>query len=332
MTIAFFSLREAFRERIEANTPFGSEHDVQFYNHILDADHLPEDTSAEVVSVFVDSHVDQAVIEAFPNLKHIATRSTGFDHIDLAACEARGITVSNVPTYGDNTVAEHAFALLLSLSKRIVDGYEQLRARSDFNPHALEGFDLKGNIGRYSIRMGNGFSMNVIAYDAFPKPELASELGFSYVDSLDTLLAESDVITVHVPHLPATHHMINRENIGTIKKGAVLINTSRGPVVETEALLAALTDGTLAGAGLDVVEEEDVMKDAVGALADNDTTAAELQTALINHKLIDLPNVIMTPHSAFNTREALGRILETTMGNISGHIDATPQNLVEAKK
>lgn len=314
------------------------DHQVVFFDGILSPETIPQEAAqAEAISVFVDSVVTKEVIDAMPALRLIATRSTGFDHIAIDAAKERGITVSSVPAYGANTVAEHAFGLLLALSKRIFDGYEQLRENGSYDPRALRGFDLNGKtlgvigtgrIGQHAIKIGNGFGMKVIGYDAFPNKALESVYGFTYAESLDELLAASDVISIHVPYLKETHHMIHAGNIGTIKKGAVLINTSRGAVVETEALFTALTDGHLRGAGLDVVEEEGFIKDEMHLLSEGALDTHNLKVALINHKLIDMPNVIMTPHSAFNTQEALERILQTTIENITSYFKGNPQNNV----
>ncbi|GIW69173.1 hydroxyacid dehydrogenase [Candidatus Parcubacteria bacterium] len=335
--IAFFgTLRDweeaALRERLLG-------HDVLVYPTPLSPSFLPEEAKgAEILSVFVDAQVSADVIAAFPNLKGIVTRSTGYDHIDLDAAAERGVVVANVPSYGENTVAEHAFGLLLALSKRIVDGYDMLRERGEYDPSRLTGFDLKGRtlgvvgtgrIGQHAIRIGNGFQMRVVAYDAYARKELEQELHFTYTPTLEDLLRQADVLTLHVPYLPATHHLINKDNIRLLPKGAVIINTSRGPVVETEALFAALVDGHLAGAGLDVVEEEGFVKDEMHLLAHGSAEGHNLKVVLMNHKLIDMPNVIMTPHSAFNTREALERILRTSLDDIDGILRGEPVNVVQ---
>lgn len=329
MKIAFFSLRESFQDYIKKTKPFGRGHKIYFFESPLDIDHLPDKTDFDVISVFVDSRVDVAVLNKFSKLKFISTRSTGVDHIDAVVCKKRGIKIANVPVYGENTVAEHAFGLLLALSKRIFDGYHQLRENTDFNPRALEGFDLKGktlgvvgtgNIGQYAIKIGNGFSMRVIGYDKFPKLELEKKMGFEYVKTLSELLKKSDVITLHVPLLKTTRHLISNKNIMKMKKGAVLINTSRGEVVETEALLKALENKHLAGAGLDVIEGEGEIKDDLEYLISDKANNKGIKTILANHILIDMPNVIMTPHSAFNTKEALQRILNTTIENIKSFL------------
>lgn len=338
LKIAFFAREEWEKEYVRKHQALsGEDVEMTFFDHILDAEHIPEDTSADVISVFVDSKVDAQVIGQFPNLKLIATRSTGFDHIDLDVAKERNIAVSTVPGYGANTVAEHAFGLLLALSKRIYDGYEQVREAGSFDPHVLRGFDLlgktfgvvgTGRIGRHSVQIGRGFGMNVIAHDAFPDEEYAKETGIEY-KQLFELLSESDIVTIHVPYMDETHHLIDREALLHAKKGLVLINTSRGAVVETAALLEALKSGQVGGAGLDVLEEEGAIKDELNYLIQGDSQCENLKTVLANHVLIDLPNVIVTPHSAFNTKEALERIMETTIENIIGFAKGKPENLAK---
>ncbi len=298
--------------------------EVEIFSGKLSAEELPEKRDFEAICVFVGLPVSVEVIDAFPKLKLITTRSTGYDHIDLKAAGAKGIQVGYVPSYGENTVAEHTFGLLLTLSHHIYEGYDRLREKGEYSFEGLEGFDLKGRtigvvgtgrIGVHSIRIAKGFEMKVIAYDAYPKAGLDKEIGFEYKKSLEELLAEADVVTLHVPYMSETHHLINKDNIGKFKKGAVLINTSRGAVVETDALVRALKEGHLGGAGLDVMEEEGVMADEMGYLLSG-SEKTDLKVVLENHALIDMPNVIVTPHSAFNTREAKERILKTTVENI----------------
>lgn len=341
MKLAFFGNEEWQKEYVEKSEALKAAGvEVVFVEGMLTPSHLPEQTDVDAISVFVDSSVDKVVIGALPHLKLIATRSTGYDHIDLDAVEERGITVSNVPAYGANTVAEHAFGLLLALSKRIYDGYEQVRETGTFDPHALRGFDLSGktfgvlgtgSIGQHSARIASGFGMKVIAHDPYPNEAFAREVGATY-RSLPELLAESDVVSIHVPYLESTHHLINHETIQHMKQGAVLINTSRGAVVETAALLEALRSGKLYGAGLDVLEEEGVIKDELNFLVTGDPAEHNLKTVLANHVLIDLPNVIVTPHSAFNTQEALERILDTTIENIAAFAKGDPENVVSGEK
>ncbi len=312
-------------------------HRLDFYAEHLDEEtKLPETSDAEVISVFVDSDISKKVLDRFPELKFIVTRSTGFDHIDLETCTERGIKVANVPSYGDNTVAEYVFALILALSRKIYIAYEQVREEGDFSYDALQGFDLlgktmgvigTGRIGRYTAQIANGFGMRVLAYDITPDSKFARKNNVRYV-SLEELLKESDIVSLHVPYMKETHHLLNKDKMAMMKKGAYLINTSRGAVVDTQALVVALKDGQLGGAGLDVLEEEEAVKDEVEFLLNQKVTEHDLRDVIANHILIDIPNVIITPHTAFNTKEALMRILDTTIGNINSYLKRRPQNCV----
>lgn len=311
-------------------------HEIVFHDGSVAAHPDLTDPDAEVLCTFIESHIGEAELNRFPALKLIATRSTGFDHIDLAAATARGIAVANVPFYGENTVAEFAFALLLALSRRIIDADERVREAGTFSPTGLRGFDLAGktigvvgtgHIGAHLIRMAQGFGMNVIGFDAYPNEDLSHTLNFSYVP-LPELLATSDIITLHVPYNEQTHHLINRENIGSIKKGAYLINTARGAVVETQALVEALKNGVLAGAGLDVLEEEGKLAEEAAFLTAPHPREEELKIVLENHYLISHPRVIVTPHLAFNTKEAVERILDSTIENIGHFANGSPTNII----
>ncbi len=301
---------------------------------------LAGDPHAEALSIFITTKIGAAELDRFPNLKLIATRSTGFDHIDLAETQKRGITVTTVPSYGVNTVAEFAFALILALSRRICEASERVRATGSFSQEGLRGFDLAGktigvvgtgHIGVHAIQMAKGFAMNVLAFDAFQKEGLDKELGFTYVPFKE-LLNKSDIVTLHVPYNPHTHHLINKDNIHEFKRGAYLINTARGAVVETEALVQGLMDKTLAGAGLDVLEEEGDMQDEARLFSLPHPQEEELKTALANHYLIDHPRVLVTAHIAFDTQEAVERILDTAVENITSFGKGTPQNVLEPKK
>jgi len=294
------------------------------------------DEETEVLSIFVTSHLGKEEMDRFPKLKFVATRSTGFDHIDLVEAGRRGIKVSNVPSYGENTVAEQAFALLLCISRKIYDSYKQIEQDGKFSPEGLKGFDLKGKtigivglgrIGVHTARIAKGFEMDILAYDKFPKEEVIKDYGVKYV-TLDELLAQSDIISMHAPYMPETHHMISLANVGKIKKGAYLINTARGGLVETAALIRGLQDGNLAGAGLDVLEEENFMIDELSLLNNPHPDAESLKTILENHYLIDHPRVIITPHNAFNTQEAIERIIVTTVENMKGFVAGAIVNQV----
>ncbi|MHB0865329.1 MAG: hydroxyacid dehydrogenase [Minisyncoccota bacterium] len=332
MKIHYFSGEAWEEEYVRTKLP---EEEIVFHEGTL-AEH-PEvsDPDAEALCIFIDSPIGEAELGRFPALKLIATRSTGFDHIDLAAAKAHGVTVVTVPSYGENTVAEFAFALILALSRRLSEA-EALVRTGAFSPTGLRGFDLAGktlgvvgcgHIGMHVIRMANGFGMKVLGFDVHPDPEIARANGFTYA-SLPDLFAQSDIISLHVPYNPHTHHLVNKENVGTIKKGAYLINTSRGAVVETEALVSALRDGTLAGAGLDVLEEEGDLNDEMALLDAPHPNEAALKITLENHYLIEHPRVIVTPHVGFNTTEAVERILDTTIENIQNFESGKPTNVL----
>jgi D-lactate dehydrogenase len=170
--------------------------------------------------------------------------------------------------------------------------------------------------------------MEVIAYDPRPNEKLAAEYGFKYA-TLEELLRQSDVVTLHVPYMPATHHLINAENIKLVKPGCVMINTARGGLIDTAALIKALKDGTLAGAGLDVLEEEGFIKEEWQLVTEGHPNEGQLRTALADHELMYMDNVIVTPHNAFNTKEALMRILDTTAENLKGFAEGKPVNVVK---
>ncbi|MBI2661898.1 hydroxyacid dehydrogenase [Candidatus Woesearchaeota archaeon] len=287
----------------------------------------------DVLSVFVHTKVPKKILDKLPRLKLIATRSTGFDHIDLEECRKRNIVVSNVPTYGENTVAEHTFALLLSLSRRIVDCVERTR-KGSFSYMGLRGFDLKGktigiigggNIGQHVVRIAKGFEMNTLVFDVVKNKKLEKKLGFRYV-SMGSLLKNSDIITLHVPYNKHTHHLINTAAFAKMKKGAILLNTSRGAVVDTEALVKVLRVGKLGGAGLDVLEGEDALNEELSLLRKGNQE--EWKLLLEDHLLLEMPTVLITPHNAFNTKEALMRILNVTIDNINAFKKGKKVNVV----
>lgn len=293
------------------------------------------DRSAEVLVVFIESPVSAATIAALPNLKYITTMSTGYDHVDLVAAKKRSVPVSNVPSYGENTVAEHTFALILALTRKLFESVKRVKeGRYDF--HGLRGVDLMGktlgivgtgHIGSHVARMAKGFEMNVLAYDAFKNPALAKQIGFTYVP-LTTLLKKSDIVSLHTPLLKTTHHLINKKNIGLMKPGSMLVNTARGALIEPEALLEALNGGRLAGAGLDVLEDENLLQHFEEVMrCTNDS--CKLKTTVINNLIIEHPKTIVTPHNAFNSAEALERIVDVTVSNITAFAAGKLQNVVK---
>jgi D-lactate dehydrogenase len=333
--IAFYEIEEWEQKYLQQRL---KNFELEFFSQCLNEGNVSQ-SKAEILSVFVGSKVTPKVLECFPNLKFITTRSTGFDHINLETCQKRNIPVSYVPTYGENTVAEFTFTLLLALSRKIYPAVKRVREESLFGYEGLQGFDLKGktigvvgtgHIGTYVVKIAHGFGMNILAYDPCPKDQLAKEFNFEYV-SLENLLKKSDVITLHVPYMPATHHLINQDNINLCKKGSVLINTARGGLVDSQALVEALVSGRLAGAGLDVLEEEGFIKEEMEMLLSGHPNEQQLKTALVDHKLMQMENVIITPHNAFNTKEAMQRILDTTIANVHGFSKGMPINLVKVK-
>src|SRR3989344_1743806 len=338
MKIAFFETDDEDKKFL-AESLKGEE--MVFFAEKLTTDNTSLVQDAQAISVFINSELRKEILDLLPNLRFIATRSTGYDHIDCAYAEQKGIMIATVPSYGSRTVAEFTFGLILNLSRKICDADRELQEHDSFDISKYEGFDLygktigvigTGRIGKNVIRIAKGFEMNVLATDAFPDNKFADDMGFRYV-TLNDLLSQSDIITIHVPYAKKTHHLINDSNIGFVKKGAYLINTARGEIIDTEILLKALKDGTLAGAGLDVLEGERYIKDEIELLTNDKEDKAEtkegFKTLLESHALIHFPHIIATPHIAFFSREAKLEILKTTAENIKNFKAETPQNLVK---
>lgn len=293
--------------------------EVSFIDEKLDENTISQAKEAEIISVFVNSSINKNVIDALLNLKFIATRATGFDNIDCEYAASKGIKVSNVPAYGSHTVAEFTFALLLTLSRKIREANLALKENGFSIPEYLQGFDLAdktlgvigtGKIGKNVIKIGRGFDMNVIAYDLYPDAVFAQENNFTY-KSFEDVISQSDIVTLHAPSTKENFHLINKENISKMKKGVYLINTARGDLIDTEALVSGLKEGIIAGAGMDVLEGETGFKKGDKI------------------PMLEMPNVVMTPHVAFNTKEAELRIMQTTVDNIKGFISGAPINLVK---
>lgn len=301
-----------------------SKDELFFSKDKLEPLNVPLQKDFEVICIFVNSVLNKDVLSQFPNLKFVATRSTGFDHIDVAYCKERGIKVAYVPNYGMNTVAEYAFSLLLNLTRKTYQAIDQIKEHGDFSLAGLRGIDIKGKtlgiigmgkIGKESAKIAKGFGMNVIAFDAYPDVKAAAEMGFQYV-SLEDLLKNSDVISIHAIYNPNTHHLINENNFQLIKNGAYLVNTARGAIVQTETLIVALKKGILAGYATDVLEDEGEVKDELNYLTQTRLKEDVVKNMLYDHILMEMPNVLITPHNAFNTEEALQRILNTTIDNV----------------
>lgn len=332
MKIAFFEIegweKSFFEEKLAG-------HELHFDEGPLSFETLENVKDFEIISGMIYSEFQKDTLDRLPQLKMLTTRSTGFDHIDLEYCLSRNIVVCTVPEYGSNTVAEHTFALILALARSLIPSVERTK-RGDFSLHGLRGFDLYGktigivgvgNIGRAVIKIAKGFGMNVIAFTRNPTAELAGELGVQFVQ-FEELLASSDVVSLHVPYNKSTHYLINKENIRMCKKGSILINTARGGVVQTEAVLIGLDEGILRGVGLDVLEEECMVKEERQLLTEQFLKECDIRTQLLNHVLLTKENAIITPHNAFNSTEALQRIVDTTIQNIIAFVENKPINVV----
>lgn len=332
MNIAVFEA-EPWEQEIYQSLPPGST--VVFRQESLDESNAGRYADAEVVSTFIYSNLNSRVLAQLPKLKLIATRSTGYDHIAVDYCREKGIRVSNVPDYGSCTVAEHVFGLILTISHHLIEAIDRTR-KGDFSIQGLKGFDLHGKvlgvigtgaIGMCVIRIARGFSMEVRAFDLRPREEAARQMGFSY-HSMEDVLKGADVITLHVPFSEKTRNLISEKEFQVMKDGAVLINTSRGAIVEPQALLKALAGGKIAAAGLDVLTEEPLIREEAELVRSMFQQDHDLRTLLADHVLLRMRNVYITPHSAFYTQEALLDILNTTVENIRSFASGNPINLV----
>jgi D-lactate dehydrogenase len=299
-----------------------------FLDFRLTRETAPLAQGANSVCVFVNDQVDRACLEilAAQGVKLVALRCTGFNNVDLAAAKSLNVTVTRVPVYSPYAVAEHAVALLLTLNRKVHRAFNRVR-ELNFSLQGLVGFDLHGKtagvvgtgkIGRIVAQILRGFGMRVLAFDPFPDADWAAQQGVEYVDAL-TLAGLSDVITLHLPLTPETKHLMRRETIARMKPGAILVNVSRGALVDTTALIEALKSGKLGGVALDVYEEEEgiFFEDLSGQVLQDDELA----------RLLTFPNVLITSHQAFLTREALSDIARTTVANLEAL--ATGQPFVE---
>jgi len=332
-TVAFYGIWPEMKDYIRSKM---SEFHCTIHPEPINTENLNK--NADILAIFVESPVTKKMINALPKLKMIATMSTGFDHIDLPAAKHKKIPVCNVPFYGENTVAEHAFALILGLTRKLFQSVKRVK-EGVYDFHGLRGMDLKGktlgvvgtgHIGTHLIKMARGFEMNILGYDPYPNKELAKTLGFKYT-TLDKLLATSDIVSLHVPLFKNTYHLINKKNIKKMKPGAILINTARGGLIDPEALVMALQSKHLAGAGLDVLEDENLIQNEE-LLMSGGCKECQLKTNLMNNIIIDHPDTIVTPHNAFNSIEAIQRIVDTTIENIRAFAKGEIKNDVTTLK
>jgi D-lactate dehydrogenase len=315
-TTVVFDTKPYDRDSLQKATPNG-EIDWKFMEFRLTPETAVAAQGAQAVCIFVNDHADRATLEELRSagIKHIALRCAGFNNVDLAAGKELGLSVTRVPAYSPYAVAEHAVALLLALNRKIPRASNRVRDLN-FSLNGLVGFDLHGKtagifgtgkIGRVAAQILRGFGMNVLAYDPFPSPDWAREFGVAYCEPR-TLARECEVISLHTPLTPETHHLIRRETLELVKPGTILINVSRGALIDTKALIEALKCGRLGGVGLDVYEEEEgvFFEDLSGQILHDDELA----------RLLTFPNVLITAHQAFLTREALSEIARVTVTNL----------------
>ncbi len=297
--IVFLEVDAEDRSRVVERFP-----DADVHLGALSGDALVEACSgARVVSCFIATQFTREVLQRLPDLRLVCTRSVGWNHIDLAACRERGITVCNVPDYGSHVIAEHVFALLLSRLRHIPEGGAKVQ-RGEFDYHGLRGITLQGKtlgivgtgrIGRAVARIAHGFGMHILAVDKCRTVELEEAYGVRYVE-LPALLEQSDIITLHAPATPETRHMLNASSLAKAKHGVIIVNTARGDLIDSGALLQALQTGAVRYALLDVLEHEQVFEES---------------RALIAH-----PNVVATPHIAFYAEESMKNMFDDCFASI----------------
>jgi len=325
MKIAFFETEDweadYLRNKLKGNK-------LKFFDEILSKSKIKKVKDIDVLVVFVHSDVNKEILDELTNLKLIVTMSTGYDHIDLNECKKRGIKVCNVPDYAENTVAEHTFALILALSRKICQSWDDFR-KGKQDEDELIGVDLKGKtlgvvgvgkIGKRVVKMAKAFEMNVIAYD------VVKNFSVKYV-SLDYLLRNSDIVSLHCPLNKATEYLMNKKNISKMKKGALFINTARGKLVDTIALVKALKEKKLRGIGIDVLENEEEIKEEPEVLVKK--TMHKSKVAKLEASLLKLNNVIITPHNAFNSEESILRLMDETVDNIKSFKRGDTKNVIK---
>ena len=312
MKIAFFSTKPYDRasfDSVEHN------HELSFQAPRLTVETVALAEGFEGVCVFVNDEANREVLShlAKHGLRLVLLRCAGFNNVDMQAAKELNITVARVPAYSPHAVAEHTFALILSLNRQLHKAYARVR-EGDFRQDGLLGFDLNGrtigvigtgNIGECICRIATGFGLRVLAYDVQPNPD-CEKAGVSYV-SLDELLSQSDIISLHCPLMPQTHHLLNDASIAQMKRGVMIVNTSRGGIIDTQAVIRGLKSGQLGALGIDVYEEEAELffEDLSGTVISDDVFA----------RLLTFPNVLITGHQGFFTTDALGQIASTTLAN-----------------
>jgi D-lactate dehydrogenase len=346
MKVYFVEVESSEREFFESEL---ADHELHFVSTLEEVG-----ADAEIVSTFIYSRIDEPFLDRHAAVRLIATRSTTHDHLELESCAKRNVTMCIVPSYGDHVVAEHTFALLLAVARRLRESLT-LKGDSRFSYEALRGFELRsktfgiigtGRIGLRTVPIARSLGMNVIAYDIRPRFELSGELGFRYV-SFEELLAGSDIISLHANLNPSSYHILNGGAFAKCRPGVVIINTARGKLIDTNALIEALEQGIVSGAGLDVLGEESVMRRRAERIigdqiiqklrepverptvgARDPRRAKEIEKLMRLGSLLLRPEVVCTPHTAFNCVEAIERINRVTVENIKAFVAGTPINIL----
>jgi len=323
-TVAFYDTKPYDRIYFE---PEAEKNGVTLHHHDfrLSASTAASAAGAQAVCVFVNDSLDRACLELLDSMgiKLVSLRCAGFNNVDIAAAAELGITVTRVPSYSPHAVAEHTVALLLALNRKIHRAYNRVREQN-FSLSGLVGFDLygktvgivgTGKIGRITAQIFRGFGCRVLAHDLEPDQEWAAGHGIEYA-GLETLYEQSDVLSLHLPLSAGTHHLIDAAAIRSMKHGAYLVNTSRGKLIDTTALIDALKSGHLGGAALDVYEEEEgiFFEDHSGTTLMDDELA----------RLMTFPSVLITSHQAFLTKEALSEIARVTMESCARFVNGEP--------
>lgn len=321
--IAFFDTKPYDKASFdEVNQQYGF--DIVYHKGQLNRNNVILTKGMDAVCIFVHDSADAEIIREMADngVKLLALRAAGYNNVDLAASEGR-LKVVRVPAYSPYAVAEHAVALMLSLNRKIHRAYWRTRD-GNFSLHGLMGFDMygktagiigTGKIAKKLIHILKGFGMNILAYDVYPDERFAKEIGFAYV-SLEELYRQSDIISLHCPLTEQTRNMINEESIALMKEQVMLINTSRGQLIHTNALIEGLKSKKILAAGLDVYEEEEdyFYEDKSDKIIDDDVLA----------RLLSFNNVIVTSHQGFFTREAMRNIAETTLQNMQDFMEGKP--------
>ncbi len=331
MKIAVFDTHSYDRQALNtANQHFG--HQLEYFEERLHDKTVELAQGFDAVCPFVNCRLTDKVLARLKEIgvRIVVLRASGYNGINIPAANKLGLKVLTVPAYSPEAVAEHNFALLLSLVRKIHRAYNRVRDLN-FSLDGLEGFNLHGRtygligtgrIGQCAARIAKGFGCTIIAYDPFPNDAAAKDIGFSYV-SFNELLEKADVISLHLPLSAQTHHLINEAAIARMKPGALLINTSRGGLVDSAALIDALKSGQIGGVGLDVYEMEE-------GVFFHDLSSQQLQDDVLA-RLMTFSNVLITSHQGFLTREALANIAETTLGNATAFERGEPlKNEVKA--